>query len=133
MRISTSVPLLLRVAAWACIFGIGVLSLLPHDEIEPIRSGYYGLGLTAEHAVAYTIAMAAVGLAYGERLALWRLGAALVTYGALLEVGQLLVPGRTAQLIDVAEDAVGVIAGVMLLMILRAAFAWWRSPQPRSA
>jgi VanZ family protein len=132
LRPNSSVTSVVRMAAWIGAGLVGVLSLLPHDEIEPIRTGYYGFGLRAEHLVAYAAVTAAFGSAYGERWALWRLGLALTTYGGLLELGQTFVPGRTPQVADALENLIGVIVGSMLLTLARRTIRW-RIRRPSSA
>jgi VanZ family protein len=43
----------------------------------------------------------------------------LLAYGALIEVAQMFVPGRTASLADVVADAVGIALGLVLARVWR--------------
>jgi VanZ family protein len=69
-------------------------------------------GHTVEYAVLGALLVRALGSA---RPAI----AAGIAYAATDEVHQGFVPGRHASLLDVAIDAVGVVAGVLLIERLR--------------
>jgi VanZ family protein len=113
--------MLARGASWLCLIALAVLSLLPAQEIDPVRNSYYGLGLSAEHVVAYAgTAMVLLG-GYAGRFGLLRAGAFLVAYGTLLEAAQAFSPGRTPQAIDLVENTVGVLVGTLLFLLLRSA------------
>jgi VanZ family protein len=62
-----------------------------------------------EHAVAYAGTALLLGLAYPG---LSRIAVALVTYAAVLEVLQNLVPGRHPGLLDWMASSAGVLVGV---------------------
>lgn len=95
------------IAATSCLVAIVVLSWLPR-QME-IRTGFAG---QSEHVVAY------LGTAILARLAWPRHGtasmaAAFVALAILLEIGQIWVPGRNAQVIDVAAGSLGAVAGLL--------------------
>ena len=118
-----------RAGAVLCLALLALLSLLPGGGIEPVRGGYYAIGFSAEHVVAYAGTMVMLVLAWGPRFGLGRLGAALAAYGTLLEAAQLVVPGRSAQLGDAIENVIGVIAGVAVF----AAYLAVRRPTAKAA
>jgi VanZ family protein len=103
---------LFRVAYVTGLVAVAILSLLPRDGL-PVMP----LGDKAEHLLAYT-ALAYVGVlaARGARAGIATC-VLLVALGAALEVLQALVPGRFADLRDVAADAAGVALGVALARI----------------
>ena len=113
--------MLARRASWLCLTALAVLSLLPAQEIDPVRNSYYGLGLSAEHAVAYAGTAMALLCGYAGWFGLARTGAFLIAYGTLLEAAQAFSPGRTPQAIDLVENAVGVLVGTLFFLLLRSA------------
>ena len=50
----------------------------------------------------------------------WHVGLGLAAYAGVLELGQLIVPGRNAAFIDWAAGIVGAFAGCLLVMGWRA-------------
>jgi hypothetical protein len=92
---------LARRTAWASVLVLAVASWTPKALM--VRSGYSGV---LEHAVAYAIAAAVFALAY-PAWPRWRIALGLCFYGALLELGQSLVPGRVPALTDWATGAAG--------------------------
>jgi VanZ family protein len=103
----------LPAAAWAVV--IFVLSSISRLPAPPG-------GLTDKHAHAITFGVLTLACLYGLTAGHWRrvgvstvvLAIALaVAYGVTDELHQAFVPGRTADLADVAADAVGaVVAGL---------------------
>ena len=69
------------------------------------------------HALAFsTLAVAA---AMGFTAARWRIGAALLAYGALIELLQAFLPPRQADLADLMTDGLGIAIGLLLAQGLR--------------
>jgi VanZ family protein len=102
-----------RAARWAggaCVLALVWLSWIP--RAWEIRTGLAG---QIEHAVAY--AGTALILSFAP-VRPGRLFAALALLACVLEVGQIWVPGRTAQVIDalasIGGAALGVLAGTAL-------------------
>ncbi len=110
-------PPLLRTRAWLCVALLGVLTWWPALETRPIKS--FGLPGQIEHLVAYCATCAALTLAH-PRSPRWAVIGGLIAYAAVLEVGQLYVPGRSAQLSDWATGALGAVLGVLAISRLRA-------------
>jgi VanZ family protein len=105
-------PKLFRLAAWACVVLLAVLSLLPGEEM--IRTG---LNSRIEHVIAYLGTMLLVGAAYGLRLGLFRLAVMLIAYAGVLEIGQIFSPGRHASVFDFAASSSGVIVGAIAFQL----------------
>jgi VanZ family protein len=108
----TRVTLTLRVAAWACIAALAVLSLLPKEEM--VRTGADG---RLEHFVAYAGTMLVAGLAYGRQVALVRIVVPLIAYAGVLEIGQNFSPGRVPSVLDFAAGAAGVCAAALAVRL----------------
>jgi VanZ family protein len=101
-----------RALAITSLLAIFVLSLVPgewrpHTIILP--PGF-------EHVAAYAVAAFFVGLACHHRVPPIPLVLLLTAYGALLELGQLWVPGRNGQLSDIRADLAGASIGVMVAL-----------------
>jgi VanZ family protein len=79
----------------------------PHTMILPSAFG---------HVAAYSVAALFLCLAYYHRVPPVRLVLLLTSYGALLELGQLWVPGRNGQLSDIGADLTGASIGMMLAL-----------------
>ena len=95
-----------RIAGVACVIALVVLSWLP-KEMET-RTGVPG---RIEHVVAYLGTGAMLKLGWPLHRTRWML-AGLVGLAAVLEVGQVWVPGRTSQAIDFVASSSGALAGL---------------------
>ena len=102
----------LRVSAWLSVALLGVLSWLPASKMGMRPSESIGLPGYIEHLFAYFGTAAVLTLAYPRSPRL-RLVGGLIVYAAVLELGQLYVPGRAAQGIDWAAGALGAVLGVL--------------------
>jgi VanZ family protein len=100
---------LVRAGAWFCVVLVGVLSWLPASMEK--RTGAPG---QIEHVFAYFCTAAALTLAY-PRSSRLKLMVGLIVYAAVLETGQLYVPGRTAQVIDWAASGLGAVLGMVAI------------------
>jgi VanZ family protein len=67
-----------------------------------------------EHLFAYFGTAALLTLAYPSSPRP-RLMSGLIAYAAVLELGQLYIPGRAAQVVDWAASALGVMLGVLAI------------------
>jgi VanZ family protein len=108
----TLAPLLVRlarIAGWAGIVAITILSLVPGPE-RP----HTGLPGQAEHFAAYACTGFALSLAYRgfrERLTFW---AALGTASGVFEILQRWIPGRGSEIADVLVSTLGLTAGLLV-------------------
>jgi VanZ family protein len=81
----------------------------PNICVQGIHDGEDGIA-------AYAVAVFFLGLAYHHRVPPLPLVLLLTGYGALLEFGQLGVPGRHAQFADIGADVAGASIGVMVAL-----------------
>lgn len=101
-----------QAAGLACLPVLVWLSWIPKEwEIRTGAAGQF------EHLVAYAGTAGLLGLGF-HRAPAWALDLALGCLAGLLEIGQIWVPGRTAQAIDFAASAGGALAGVCVARIL---------------
>jgi VanZ family protein len=104
---------MVRLAAVAVVLAICVLSLVPGDY-RP----HTGLPSQLEHVAAYVVAASALFLAFSDRLSPLRIVLLLTAYGALLELCQLGIPGRSVRVVDVGADFFGALLGVMMITFI---------------
>jgi VanZ family protein len=98
---------------------VALLALMP----APPQAASLGWD-KANHLLAFTaLAACAVFGFRGQRAALWAVLAALLAFGAAIELLQQLVPNRQAEWADLLADAAGIALGAAL------ASAWlrWRA------
>ena len=98
---------LLRLVAWASVFLIAVLSLIP-KEFE-VRTGIAG---SHEHALAYAISSALLTFAYPASNR-WLIAVALFVLSGALELLQNFIPGRNPEITGAVFSGAGAVAGVI--------------------
>jgi VanZ family protein len=98
-----------RALALTSLLAILVLSLVPGT----LRPHTMILPPGLEHVAAYAVAAFFLSLGYHHRMPPVQLVVLLTAYGALLEIGQVWVPGRHGQLSDVGADLAGATIGVV--------------------
>jgi VanZ family protein len=106
--------LLLRLAFFACIVLLVVLSWLPGTAM--VRTG---VGGRVEHATAYFITAIVMGLAYRDAPRLLVQFLLLDALAAILEAGQLHVAGRHSSFGDFVASSSGLVAASLLLWSAR--------------
>lgn len=104
---------LLRISAWVLAAAVafatlGPANLRPHSD----------LGQDGEHALAFLLVGLAFGLAYSSRR--WSVAMIAVVLIGVLELLQLVAPGRHARLEDFVVDALTACIG----FVLSAAIDW---------
>jgi VanZ family protein len=106
---------LLRFLTWACVVLLAVLSLMPLEEIEAVRTGLPG---QIDHIIAYAgstaIAMAGYGLSRGAA----RIIGCFWLYAATLEYLQNFSLGRNPTLVFFAASAFGALCGGVAVLLL---------------
>ena len=112
-------PVFWRIVWTSLIIVVVIGSLLPGDS--PVMKELDSLAINdkSEHFLAYA------GLAFVPTLheTVAKLKGCLAfaaIMGVLLELGQLLVPGRTCDVYDALADGAGILAGFLLGLAIRA-------------
>ena len=110
----------LRLLTWICVVLLAVLSLLPLEEVEAVRTGLPG---QVEHIIAYAGSSAVTMAGYGLSGSTARIIGCFWLYAATLEYLQNFSPGRNPALVDFAASAFGALCGGLVVVLL-----WrWRS------
>jgi hypothetical protein len=104
---------LFRVAGWACIVALIILSLVPGSE-RP----HTGLPGQIEHFVAYCGTAAFLGLGYPTAKARFAIVAMLGLLAVVLEMAQQWIPGRHSQFVDFAASAAGACLGMLAVTVV---------------
>jgi VanZ family protein len=102
-----------RIAAWFAVLVLAVASWTPGEDM--VRSGING---KAEHFVAYLLTGLSFALAYRDRSP-WEFTVALAFYASVLEMGQWLVPGRHANILDLAAGVLGAFVASISVVVWR--------------
>jgi VanZ family protein len=97
--------------AWFCVIFLAFLSLIP-SSLE-VRTGVPD---ELEHLIAYFVAAVLFGLSYPRKYLF--VASALVIIAGVLEALQVLVPGRSAHLLDFWSGGAGAILGVMTVSLI---------------
>ena len=106
-------PALRRVlpyAFWLCLLILAALSWLPAHELPRTE-----LSGKIEHFIAYAGTMLVGGLAWPARRTMLKLVGGLVSYAAVMELGQFVAPGRHPSIWDVLAGSAGIITSALLL------------------
>lgn len=111
----------MRLAAWLCIALLAYLSLVP-DRFQTRT----GAPTQLEHFIAYFGTASFLMLGYPRKKAL--AAVLLMAYGCLLELGQLISPGRFPSVIDATASVFGVASASIILGL----FAKWNIEGLRS-
>ena len=104
-----------RVAAWAALIAIGVLSMLPAAEVSPVRTS---MGGHVEHLLVYAAVALLTAVAYVEHSKI-KIAASLILYAAALEYLQRYAPGRLSSLLDLTFSTTGVLIGLAIFHVTR--------------
>ena len=102
-----------RTAAWCAVAAIAVLSLLPADEVAPIRTS---LGGHFEHVAAYALTGLITVIAYVD-CSRFKITLSLIVYAAVLEYLQRFSPGRVSSLVDLMFSSTGVMLGIATFQV----------------
>ena len=108
-----------RAAGWLLSVVIVVLSVIPAEE-RPITPVPHDL----EHLAIFLVTGLAFGVGYTSRhllQAFW-----VVTFAGIIELIQLMIPGRHSRLSDFVVDALGGVVGVGLGAVITRRFTRFR-------
>ncbi len=102
-----------RVAFWLGVVVITAASVTPGETMPRLD-----LWDKLLHGLSYGAVAALGGAGFGAIRARLLVGLGLVTLGALLEVAQIYVPGRSGEFGDGVANAIGVVAGLVVICLI---------------
>jgi VanZ family protein len=111
----------LRFLTWVCVGLLGLLSLLPGQDM--VRTGFPG---PLEHFAAYAGSGAIAMAGYGLNRGAVRVIGCFWVYAGILEYLQHFSPGRHPALEDFAASALGALCGGIAVVL----FWRWRAAVP---
>lgn len=101
-----------RLAGWACVITMAVLSLLP----RPVGVGSEFGAPELDHLFAYLVTAAFLALGHMRTRSLLVVFTLLVGLGGLMELAQAAIPGRDAGIGDFLVNTFGVGMGLLTAM-----------------
>jgi len=119
----------LRVLRWVLVFvwmGFLAYMSLGRDYPPPIEGALAFTGTASLHFGGYAVLAALLGWAWGRRTRRLLAVAGAFAYGAVLEMLQLLVPGRTAAWDDLGVNLAGAVTGTLILVLAIRVARWAR-------
>jgi len=100
-----------RALGRALVVAMLVIALVP----APAVVGAVPFGDKIGHAAGFAVLVLWYGQIYDRMGDRWRCVAGAIAFGALIELLQALVPYRSADVLDLAADALGAVIGFVLL------------------
>jgi glycopeptide antibiotics resistance protein len=79
------------------------------------------------HFLGYLVAGISISFAW-PKSALWQRGLFLLLYSIAIEIGQHFLPPRTFDLLDIAANGLGLLAGLLLYRIFKRYCPNWARP-----
>ncbi len=74
------------------------------------------------HFLAYAVLAVGGGMAFLPRRTEVAVGVLLIAYGCIFEIAQVYIPGKSGTIADAIADGLGVVAGMVIVRILRRCF-----------
>ncbi|MES2195916.1 MAG: VanZ family protein [Pseudomonadota bacterium] len=111
--------ILLKILAWLLAAAVAFATLGP-----PGSRPHSDLGQNGEHGLAFVLVGLAFGLAYPQRR--WLTAIMTLAGVGLIEILQLVAPGRHARWSDFVVDALAAVAGLAVAAGLGWIVARWR-------
>jgi VanZ family protein len=109
--------ILFQVAFYICLISILFLATTTTVHIEIVESMWD----KANHFTAFFVLYILLSFAY-QRLRVWHKVGLLVAYGIFIEVLQSFLPPRSASMLDIFADSVGIFMGISVLWIVKLLF-----------
>lgn len=112
-----TLQLTLKTAFWLACGAVTAGSLTPAEHLPPMA---FDLWDKAQHALAFAL-MALLGLTAYGKVRSWVICTGLLGFGAAIELAQWLSGWRHGDLLDLAADGFGIVAGLVLFVLIRPA------------
>ena len=96
--------------------GVAVLVIVLAATLAPKMPDVHDAGLHTDkwmHAITFTLLTVWFAGQYSRR-SYWRIVVGMLVFGALVEICQRIVGYRSAEVMDLVADAIGILAGVLI-------------------
>ncbi|MEX2125510.1 MAG: VanZ family protein [Woeseia sp.] len=100
-----------QVAGITVLFAVLTATLVP--AIPGMRHAHFLHSDKLWHGVTFMILTVWFAGQYSRR-SYWRLAVGLLAFGALIEICQRMLSYRSAEMMDLVADAVGILAGLLI-------------------
>lgn len=100
-----------KILFWLALFGSYALAVLPQDN-QPIVTPFSDKG---NHFIAF--ATLTILILYGYRVSYLKAFILMLAYGIWIEITQLFLVDRCAEVMDVVADVVGILIGSLIFYI----------------
>jgi VanZ family protein len=104
---------LFKILFWVALIGSYVAAVVP-QEVAPHIGSLSDKGI---HFIAFAVLTLLFSFAY--RTVWARTSLLLLAYAVFIEVSQLFTPNRSAELLDVVADVIGITIGLLSVFLLR--------------
>jgi len=104
---------LFKILFWVALIGSYVAAIVP-QEVAPHIGSLSDKGI---HFIAFAVLTLLFSFAY--RTVWARTSLLLLAYAVFIEVSQLFTPNRSAELLDVVADVIGITIGLLSVFLLR--------------
>ncbi len=104
---------LFKILFWIALIGSYVAAIVP-QEVAPHIGSLSDKGI---HFIAFAVLTVLFSIAYRIvwiRTSLW-----LLSYAVFIEVSQLFTPNRSAEVLDVVADVIGIMIGLLSVFLIR--------------
>ena len=119
MILRFSWPLFAVVVSYAAIMSMLISEVLSNTVRDGLAYGgpawidEISASLDMHHAIIYAVFAVTAAIGWRDRIVLPVLGVILITCGAVLEVWQENIPGRSFGMMDVLSNSIGVVVGLV--------------------
>ena len=105
-------PLIIRILFWVALVGSYIAAVIPQELAPHLGS----LSDKSTHFIAFAVLTLLLRLAYSVTLLQTVL--LLLFYAVFIEVSQSFTPNRSAELLDIVADTIGIGIGLLLYSLL---------------
>lgn len=106
-------PLIFRILFWLALIGSYIFAVVPQDMAPKIGS----LSDKSTHFIAFAVLTLLLRFAYSIRW--FQTFLLLFVYAVFIEFSQFFTPNRSAELLDVVADVIGIVIGLLFYPFIK--------------
>ncbi len=115
-------PLILRTLFWLALIGSYIFAIVPQDMAPKIGS----LSDKSTHFIAF--AVLTLLLRYAYLVTRFQAFLLLVIYAVFIEFSQLFTPNRSAEVLDIVADVIGIGVGLLFCYFIQKLMTHYAEP-----